>query len=90
MKKDTVRTTFTIPIELLEATDRAIASGKAKSRNEFITMALERELAVQKRAQIDEALTEMLQDPEYQAEVLKLEAEFANAQWEALKLGEQE
>jgi metal-responsive CopG/Arc/MetJ family transcriptional regulator len=90
MKKDTVRTTFTIPIELLEATDKAIKSGKAKSRNEFIAMALERELAVQKRAEIDEALTEMLQDPEYQAEVLKLEAEFANAQWEALKLGEQE
>jgi metal-responsive CopG/Arc/MetJ family transcriptional regulator len=90
MKKDTVRTTFTIPIKLLEATDKAIASGKAKSRNEFIAMALERELAVQKRAEIDEALTEMLQDTEYQAEVLKLEAEFANAQWEALKLGEQE
>jgi metal-responsive CopG/Arc/MetJ family transcriptional regulator len=88
MKKDTVRTTFTIPRELLEATDKAIKSGKAKSRNEFIAKALERELAVQKRAEIDEALTEMLQDPEYQAEVLKLEAEFANAQWEALKLGE--
>jgi metal-responsive CopG/Arc/MetJ family transcriptional regulator len=82
--------TFTIPIELLEATDKAIKSGKAKSRNEFIAMALQRELAVQKRTEIDEALTEMLQDPEYQAEVLKLEAEFANAQWEALKLGEQE
>jgi metal-responsive CopG/Arc/MetJ family transcriptional regulator len=90
MKKDTVRTTFTIPRELLEATDKAIESGKAKSRNEFIAKALERELAVQKRAEIDKALTEMLQDPEYQAEVLKLEAEFANAQWEALKLGEQE
>jgi metal-responsive CopG/Arc/MetJ family transcriptional regulator len=88
MKKDTVRTTFTIPRELLEATDKAIESGKAKSRNEFMAKALERELARQKRAEIDEALTEMLQDPEYQAEVLKLEAEFANAQWEALKLGE--
>jgi hypothetical protein len=30
----------------------------------------------------------MLQNPDYQAEILKLEAEFANAQWEALKLGE--
>ncbi|MGL5832583.1 MAG: ribbon-helix-helix domain-containing protein [Waterburya sp.] len=88
MKKDMVRTTFTIPIKLLEATDQAIKSGKAKSRNEFMAMALQREIAAQKRAEIDEALTEMLQDPEYQAEVLKLEAEFANAQWEALKLGE--
>ncbi|MGL6344925.1 MAG: ribbon-helix-helix domain-containing protein [Waterburya sp.] len=88
MKKDMVRTTFTIPIKLLEATDQAIKSGKAKSRNEFMAMALQREIAAQKRAEIDKALTEMLQDPEYQAEVLKLEAEFANAQWEALKLGE--
>ncbi|MGL5795499.1 MAG: ribbon-helix-helix domain-containing protein [Waterburya sp.] len=88
MKKDTVRTTFTIPIKLLEATDQAIKSGKVKSRNEFVAMALQREIAAQKRAEIDKVLTEMLQDPEYQAEVLKLEAEFANAQWEALKLGE--
>ncbi|MGL5077777.1 MAG: ribbon-helix-helix domain-containing protein [Waterburya sp.] len=88
MKKDMVRTTFTIPIKLLEATDQAIKSGKAKSRNEFMAMALQREIAAQKRAEIDKALTEMLQDPEYQAEVLKLEAEFANAQWEALKIGE--
>jgi metal-responsive CopG/Arc/MetJ family transcriptional regulator len=88
MKKNTVRTTFTIPVELLKATDGIIKSGKAKSRNEFVAMALQKEIAAQKRAEIDEALTEMLQDSEYQAEVLKLEAEFANAQWEALKLGE--
>jgi metal-responsive CopG/Arc/MetJ family transcriptional regulator len=88
MKKDTVRTTITIPVELLEATDKVVKSGKAKSRNEFVTIALQKELAAQKRAEIDEALTEMLQDPDYQAKVLKLEAEFAHAQWEALKLGE--
>lgn len=88
MKKNTVRTTFTIPVELLKAADGIIKSGKANSRNEFVAMALQREIAAQNRTEIDEALTEMLQDPEYQAEVLKLEAEFANAQWEALKLGE--
>jgi hypothetical protein len=32
MKKDRVRTTVTIPIELLEATDKAVKSGKAKTR----------------------------------------------------------
>lgn len=31
---------------------------------------------------------EMQQDPEYQAQVLKMEAEFAVASWEALELGE--
>ena len=34
------------------------------------------------------ALIEMAQDPEYQAQVLQMEAEFAVASWEALQLGE--
>ena len=41
-----------------------------------------------KRAEIDAALIEMAQDPEYQAQVLQMEAEFAVASWEALQLEE--
>ncbi len=41
-----------------------------------------------KRSSIDAALIEMVQDPEYQAQVLQMEAEFAVASWEALQLGE--
>jgi hypothetical protein len=41
-----------------------------------------------KRSSIDAALIEMAQDPEYQAQVLQMEAEFAVASWEALQLGE--
>jgi metal-responsive CopG/Arc/MetJ family transcriptional regulator len=88
MKNQTVRTTLTLPSELLEATDKVVQEGKAKSRNEFVAQALRRELAALKRAEIDAALAEMANDPEYQAEVLKMEAEFASAQWEALQLGE--
>jgi metal-responsive CopG/Arc/MetJ family transcriptional regulator len=88
MKNQTVRTTLTLPSELLEATDKAVQQGKAKSRNEFVAQALRRELAALKRAEIDAALAEMANDPDYQAEVLKMEAEFASAQWEALQLGE--
>jgi len=88
MKTETVRTTLTIPRELLEATDKAVLEGKAKSRNDFVAQALRRELAVQKRSEIDAALAEMANDPDYQAEVLKLEVEFASAQWEALQVGE--
>lgn len=83
-----MRTTLTLPAELLEATDKAVSQGKAKSRNEFVAFALRRELAAQKRAEIDAALAEMAQDAEYQVEVLKMEAEFAPAQWEALQLAE--
>lgn len=90
MKQKTIRTTLTLPLELLEATDKAVSQGKAKSRNEFVAQALQHELTALKRAEIDAALAEMAQDPEYQAEVLKMEAEFAGASWEALQLGEQE
>lgn len=41
-----------------------------------------------KRSEIDAALIEMAQDPEYQAQVLQMEAEFAVASWEALQLRE--
>ena len=88
MKTETVRTTLTIHRELLEATDKAVMEGKAKNRNDFVAQALRRELAIQKRSEIDAALAEMANDPDYQAEVLKLEVEFATAQWEALQLGE--
>jgi metal-responsive CopG/Arc/MetJ family transcriptional regulator len=85
MEQQTVRTTLTLPKDLLEATDKAVEAGKAKSRNDLVTRALRRELAAQKRAEIDAALAEMANDVEYQAEVLQMEAEFAPAQWEALK-----
>lgn len=88
MNNQTVRTTLTLPSELLEATDKVVQQGKAKSRNEFVAQALRRELAALKRAEVDAALAEMANDPEYQAEVLKMEAEFASAQWEALQLSE--
>jgi hypothetical protein len=41
-----------------------------------------------KRSEIDAALMEMAQDPEYQSQVLQMEAEFAAASWEALQLWE--
>nr|WP_295621381.1 hypothetical protein [Chamaesiphon sp. GL140_3_metabinner_50] len=38
-----------------------------------------------RRAEIDADLAPMGRDPEYRAEVLQMEAEFAVAQWEALQ-----
>ncbi len=85
MSTTTTRTTITIPTTLLAATDRAIVSGNANSRNELISRAIQRELALIRRAEIDADLAQMAQDPEYQAEVLQMEAEFATAQWEAFQ-----
>jgi metal-responsive CopG/Arc/MetJ family transcriptional regulator len=81
----TTRTTIALPTALLAAADRAVTDGKAKSRNELIARAIQRELALLRRAEIDADLLQMAQDAEYQAEVLQMEAEFAVAQWEALQ-----
>ncbi|NJL60575.1 MAG: ribbon-helix-helix protein, CopG family [Methylacidiphilales bacterium] len=88
MNDHIIRTTLTLPVELLEATDRAVSEGKAKSRNEFVARAIRNELAVQKRAEIDAAFAEMGNDAEYQAEVEIINQEFAQSDWEALQLGE--
>ncbi len=85
MQNTPTRTTIALPAALLAATDRAILEGKAKSRNELIARAIQRELALMRRAEIDADLAQMAQDPEYQAEVLQMEAEFAIAQWEAFQ-----
>jgi hypothetical protein len=89
----TTRTTISLPAGLLAAIvgiaspveNRAVTSGKAKNRTELITRAIQRELALIRRAEIDADLLDMAQDVEYQAEVLQLETEFAVAQWEALQ-----
>jgi metal-responsive CopG/Arc/MetJ family transcriptional regulator len=88
MSTRVVRRTLTLPADLLEAADRAIREGKARSRNEFVAEALRSELAAQERAAIDAVSAAMADDTEYQAEVLAIEAEFATASEEALRLAE--
>jgi metal-responsive CopG/Arc/MetJ family transcriptional regulator len=80
MPNTSTRITISLPTVLLAATDRAVTDGKAKSRNDLITRAIRRELALIRRAEIDTDLSEMAQDAEYQAEVLQMEVEFVIAQ----------
>ena len=82
------RTTLSLPQELLEATDKLIAEGEAKSRNQFITEAIALHLKNTQRKKIDTAFEAMADDSEYQREALQIEAEFATASWEVLELGE--
>lgn len=85
MNKNNIRTTLTIPENLLKATDEMVSKGKVKSRNEFITIALQNELKAIKTAEINEQLKEMAMEEEYHSEVLKMEAEFASSSSEAIK-----
>lgn len=88
MENRTIRTTLALPADLIEATDRAVEQGLARSRNEFVALALRHELAAQKRAEIDAAFAAMADDKEYQAEAMTIADEFAHADWEALQIGE--
>ena len=90
MPNGTVRTTLTLPSDLLEAMDKAVREGKARSRNAFVATALRRELSARRRAEIDAAFAEMGSDPDVHDEAIQLEREFARASWEALVLGEEE
>ena len=54
--------------------------------DELLAICLERRRKLDARSEIDKALMEMLADPDYQADVAQMEAEFATAQWEALQL----
>ena len=81
-----VRTTLTLPADLLEAADQAVRKGKADSRNALMAAALRRELAAQRRAEINADLADMGTDVEYQREAARIMAEFAGADVEAARL----
>ena len=86
----TTRLTLYVPTRLVEAADQRVKQGKAKNRNDFIVMALQRELKALEEADIDADFAEMADDEEYQAEADVLEKEFAQASWEAFQSAESE
>jgi Arc/MetJ-type ribon-helix-helix transcriptional regulator len=89
MSAGTIRTTLTLPPDLLDAVDEAVRQGRARSRSELVSAALRRELAMRERAAIDEAFRAMADDAEYRAEAELIAREFAQAEWEAFQSVEQ-
>lgn len=88
MMTGAVRTTVTLPANLLDEVDRAVKAGQARSRNELVANAIRRELRAQKRAELDAEFAKMAGDAEYRAEAEAIAAEFAVADWEALRQAE--
>jgi Arc/MetJ-type ribon-helix-helix transcriptional regulator len=78
-------TTLTLPVKLLEAANRAVRTGRARSRNELVARALRHELAALERAAIDAAFTTLGDDPDHLDDVHTLERELAAAEWEAFR-----
>jgi len=85
-----VRTTVTLPSNLLADVDQAVKEGRFRSRNELIAKAIRRELAAQKRSEIDAEFAKMADDEDYRAEAEAIAAEFAAADWEASRQSEAE
>lgn len=73
-----------LPADLLDAADRAVRKGLARSRADLLSQALRRELAAQERAAIDAAFEEMANDHEYQREAVILAEEAVVAGWEVI------
>jgi metal-responsive CopG/Arc/MetJ family transcriptional regulator len=68
----TVRTTITVPRALLDEADQSVRSGHARNRNDLIVQSLRRELAAQRRAEIDaqiEAAYAQIDPSEYEEDL---------------------
>jgi metal-responsive CopG/Arc/MetJ family transcriptional regulator len=87
---ETVRTTGALPAALLERVDDLVQSGAAASRSEFLAIALQREIALRERAELDAAFAHMANDAEYQEEAQQIAREFAHADWEAFQSAERD
>jgi Arc/MetJ-type ribon-helix-helix transcriptional regulator len=82
------RTTVALPAELLRGVDAAVRSGRSASRNEFLAMAIRRELERIQREAVDREFEAMADDPVYLDEARKIGDEYRFADWEALRAAE--
>jgi len=89
MESAMTRTSLALPADLLARVDEAVRAGRARSRNSLVAAALRRELALLEEAEIDAAFEGMAEDKEYQAEVVQIMKEFAQADWETWQLAEE-
>ena len=88
-KYETVRTTVTLPSNLLQRSQGLIDSGQVPNRNALIVAALEQFIADLEREEIDRQFAAMADDAEYQSFQIDVVESFADADWEAMIEGEQ-
>jgi Arc/MetJ-type ribon-helix-helix transcriptional regulator len=81
-----VRTTVSLPEDLLAGIDAAVAAGEFGSRNELLADAVARELRRLREEAIDRDFEEMANDPDLMAEELQIMKEFAGADAETARM----
>jgi metal-responsive CopG/Arc/MetJ family transcriptional regulator len=83
---ETVRTTVTLPAELVEQSQRFVDDGTVPSRNALIVAALAHFLTELERQKIDLQFATMAGDEEFQQLNKEMAEEFSEADWEAFGL----
>jgi metal-responsive CopG/Arc/MetJ family transcriptional regulator len=83
-KFETVRTTLTLPVDLISRSQHFIDEGLIPSRNALIVAALEQYLSDLERQEIDRQFETMADDDVYQALNQEIAEEFADSDWNAL------
>ena len=87
-KFKTVRTTLTLPVELIERSQHFIDQGTIPNRNSLIVAALEQFLQELEEQEIDQQFEAMAEDLTYQTMNERLSEAFAESDWDALTEGE--
>ena len=85
---ETIRTTLTLPIDLVRRSQHFIHRGTIPSRNALIVTALERFLLELERQEIDRQFEAMAGDEPYQTINQQLADDFAESDWDAWVEGE--
>jgi Arc/MetJ-type ribon-helix-helix transcriptional regulator len=80
---ETVRTTVTLPVELVERTQGFVERGILPNRSAAITAALEYFLDEVERQEIDRAFGALADDAAYRAMSEEVAESFATSDWEA-------
>ena len=89
-KYETVRTTLTLPVDLIKRSQHFVDGGLIPSRNALIVAALEQYLLALERQEIDRQFEALADDDAYQAMNEKISESFAESDWDALVEGETE
>ena len=86
----TMRTTLTLPVDLVKRSEHFVDAGAVPSRNALIVATLERFLQQLERQEIDRQFESMAEDETYRAINQQVADEFAESDWAAWIEGETE
>lgn len=85
---ETVRTTVTIPITLMQRTQHFLDQGIVPNRNALVIAALERFVTELERQEVDRQFAAMVDDVDYQSLNEQMAESFGTSDWEALRIAE--